>query len=116
VLFERYTLDGAVPSGMRLSRAGRLSRRVQRWACPLPDLVLLLDASGPTMHARSGEYDPAVLESWRVAFHRLRASVPVLEVIDAEQAPEAVRREAEARIWRRYREMRAARNGRRTVQ
>jgi thymidylate kinase len=115
VLFERYTLDGAVPSGMRLSRAGRLSRRVQRWVCPLPDLVLLLDASGPTMHARSGEYDPAVLESWRVAFHRLRASVPVLEVIDAEQAPEAVHREAEARIWRRYSALRAARNGRRTV-
>jgi thymidylate kinase len=114
VLFERYTLDGAVPSGMRLSRAGSLSRRVQRWACPVPDLVLLLDASGPTMHARSGEYDPAVLESWRVAFHRLRASVPVLEVIDAEQAPEAVRREAEVRIWRRYGEIRAAPDGPRT--
>jgi thymidylate kinase len=114
VLFERYTLDGAVPSGMRLSLAGCLSRRVQRRACPMPDLVLLLDAPGSTLHERSGEYDATVLEGWRSAFGRLRSSVPALEVIDAEQPPEMVRREAEARIWRRYSELRSARHGRRS--
>lgn len=106
VLFERYTLDGAVPSGVRLSLAGRLSRRFQRRACPMPDLVLLLDASGETMHTRSGEYVPTVLETWRAAYDRLRASVPQLEILDAERPADAVRRDAEARIWRRYTELR----------
>jgi thymidylate kinase len=111
VLFERYTLDGAVPSGMPLSRAGRLSRRLQRRVCPIPDLVLVLDAPGETLYARSGEYRPEILESWRVAFRRLEAEVPQLEIIDAEQSTEAVEREAERRIWRRYAELRAGRSG-----
>lgn len=106
VLFERYTLDGAVPSGVHLSRAGRLSRSLQRRVCPLPDLVLLLDASGETMHTRSGEYVPTVLETWRAAYDRLRASVPQLEILDAERPADVVRRDAEARIWRRYTELR----------
>ncbi len=110
VVFERYTLDGAVPSGVRLGPAGRLSRHVLSRSCPLPDLVLLLDASGETMHDRSGEYGPSVLESWRAAYERLRAKVPQLQVIDAERPAEEVRREAEARIWRRYEELRTSRN------
>lgn len=108
VLFDRYTLDGAVPSGMPLSLAGRLSRRIQRRLCPLPDLVIVLDASGATLHRRSGEYDPQLLETWRAAYGRLRGSVAALEVIDAEQPAEAVRRQAEARIWQRYGEIRSA--------
>jgi thymidylate kinase len=102
VLFDRYTLDGAVPSGIRLRWAGRLSRRVQRLACPSPDLVLLLDASGRTMYARKGEYSPAVLEDWRSAYGRLRTSVGALEVLDAEQPVEQVRRRAEALVWLKY--------------
>ena len=113
VLFERYTLDGAVPSGVALSPAGKLSRRLQRRVCPMPDLVLLLDASGETMHTRSGEYDPAVLEGWRAAYARLPGSVEALEVIDAEQPADAVRRRAEALIWRRYGEIAAAAGRRR---
>jgi thymidylate kinase len=115
VLFDRYTLDGAVPSGVPLSLAGRISRRLQRRVCPLPDLALLLDASGTTMHARSGEYDAQVLETWRAAYGRLRGSVPVLEVIDAEQPVESVRRDAEIRIWRRYCRLRAGRTGPRST-
>jgi thymidylate kinase len=107
VLFERYTVDGAVPSGVRLSLAGRMSRRILARTCPLPDLVILLDASGATMHARSGEYEPAELERWRAAYGRLAKSVAALEVIDAEQPAEDVLREAEASIWRRYGEIRA---------
>ena len=106
VLFDRYTLDGAVPSGMRLSLAGRVSRRLQRHACPMPDLVLLLDASGGTLHARSGEYDAAVLESWRTAFARLEGRVPVLEKLDAERPADEVLRDAQALVWRRYGDLR----------
>jgi thymidylate kinase len=110
VVFERYTLDGAAPSGVPLGPAGRLARRLLTRSCPLPDLVLLLDASGETMHERSGEYAPGVLESWRAAYAGLRARIPQLELIDAERPPEAVLRDAEARIWRRYEELRTNRN------
>jgi len=106
VLFERYTLDGAVPSGIPLGPAARMSRRVLRRICPMPDLVLLLDASGETMYARSGEYGAPTLGRWREAYRLLRATVPQLETIDAERPPDDVRRDAERRIWRRYAELR----------
>jgi thymidylate kinase len=102
VLCDRHTLDGKVPSGAQLGPLARLSRRVQTLAVPRPELVLLLDASGAAMHARSGEYDPAQLEEWRHAYQRLRGSVPLLEVLDAEQPADAVRRDAQARIWQCY--------------
>jgi thymidylate kinase len=104
VLCERYTLDGMVPSGAQLGPLGRLSRRVQAVAVPRPELLLLLDASGAAMHARKGEYDPIRLEEWREAYQRLRGRVRALEVLDAEQPPDAVRRDAQARIWRCYAE------------
>jgi thymidylate kinase len=103
VLVDRYVLDGAVPSGVPLRPLARFSRRLQRRACPLPDLVLLLDASGETMYGRKGEYDAETLESWRTAYARLVGRVPGLEVLDAEQPAEVVERQAEALIWERYR-------------
>jgi thymidylate kinase len=108
VLFERYVLDAAVPSGIPLGPVARFSRSLQRWVLPLPDLVLLLDASGETMHRRSGEYDAERLEQWRAAFASLRRSVHQLEVIDAERPQMLVRRDAEALIWRYYRARRNA--------
>jgi thymidylate kinase len=102
VLFDRYTLDGTVPSGARLGPLGRLSRRVQAAAFAAPDLVLFLDASGATMHNRSGEYSQERLEEWRGAYRRLRRSVRSLEVVDAERPADVVRRDAQQRIWRRY--------------
>lgn len=104
VLFDRYVLDGTVPSGARLTPLARASRRLQASACPRPDLVLLLDASGATMHARKGEYDPQVLETWRVAYARLPGRVDAVELLDAERPAEEVRRDAVARIWRLYAE------------
>ena len=110
VLFDRYVLDGAVPSGMRLTPVGRLSRRLQRWSVPPPDLAVVLDASGATMHARKGEYDPAVLERWRAAYARIPArDAGALVTLDAEQPAARVRAEAEAAVWRRYAELRHGR-------
>lgn len=106
VLFERYVLDATAPSGVPLRPIARLSRRLQRWVLPLPDLVLLLDASGTTLHRRSREYDAERLEQWRVAFRRLEQSVKQLEVLDAERPAEVVLGDAQARIWRRYRDAR----------
>jgi thymidylate kinase len=111
VLVDRYVLDGAVPSGVQLRSLARLSRQVQRRACPLPDLVLLLDASGETMHGRKGEYDAETLEGWRTAYARLAGRVPGLEVLDAEQPAEVVERQAKALIWQRYRRRLEGREG-----
>ena len=102
VLFDRYVLDGRIPSGARLGPLARASRRVQAAACPRPDLVLLLDASGATMHARKGEYDRERLEEWRAAYRRLRGQLSQLHVLDAEQPADAVRRDAVQQIWRCY--------------
>jgi thymidylate kinase len=103
VLFERYVLDAAVPSGMHLRPIATVSRRLQQWVLPLPDLVLLLDASGSTLYRRSQEYDAERLEQWRVAFRRLERSVSQLETLDAERPASAVLQDAEARIWASYR-------------
>jgi thymidylate kinase len=102
VLFDRYPLDAAVPSGKDLRPVARFSRRVQGALCPKPGLVLFLDASGETMHGRKQEYDPARLETWRRAYQRLEGSVRSFEVIDAEQPADVVRREAQRLIWERY--------------
>jgi thymidylate kinase len=104
VLFDRYPLDGMVPSGAALGRLARLSRRVQALAVPKPDVVLLLDAPGAAMHARKGEYTPHQLEQWRVAYRRLQGRVRSLQVIDADRPSDAVRRDAQGRIWRCYAE------------
>jgi thymidylate kinase len=104
VLFDRYVIDAAVPSGANLGPLARLSRRVQGFACPRPDLILLLDATGATMHRRKGEYDEDRLEAWRQAYRRLEGRVRGLERLDAERPADEVRRDAQARIWRRYAE------------
>jgi thymidylate kinase len=104
VLFDRYVIDAAVPSGADLGPLARFSRRLQGAACPRPDLTLLLDAAGATMHSRKGEYDEDLLEAWRQAYRRLEGRVRGLELLDAERPADDVRRDAQARIWRRYAE------------
>jgi thymidylate kinase len=106
VVFDRYNLDGTVPSGMRLSPVARFSRRIQVHVCPLPDLVLVLDAPGETLYRRSGEYDAATLEAWRQGFARLESRYSIVRLLDAVRPAEEVRREAEELVWRRYAELR----------
>jgi len=102
VLFDRYVLDGTVPSGVALRPLARLSRRIQARVVPRPQLTLLLDTSGSTLHTRSGEYDAARLEEWRAAYARLQDTVPGVMVLDAGLPAANVRREANMAIWRRY--------------
>jgi thymidylate kinase len=104
VLFDRHPLDGTVPAGARLGPLARISRRVQAHVVPRPQLLLLLDAAGSSMHARKGEYDVATLDEWRAAYRRLNGRVRALELLDAEQPPDAVRRAAQALVWRCYAE------------
>ncbi len=103
VLFDRYPLDAVVPSGAPLRPVARLSRRLQGHLCPRPDLILVLDASGVTMHDRKGEYDPVRLEAWRSAYRRLNDSKRV-QLLDAERPAATVLADAQERIWKLYRD------------
>ena len=102
VVFDRYTLDAAVPHPNDLGRLQRLSRWLDGHLCPAPDVVIVLDAPGRVMHRRKGEYTAEMLEDWRRHFLALRHRIPRLEVIDATGDRDAVRIEATCRIWRRY--------------
>lgn len=102
VVFDRYVLDAAVPHPRRLNRVERLSRWLDGYLCPSPDLVLILDAPGEVMHQRKGEYSPEVLEDWRQHFLALRDRLGQVEVIDATRDKETVRIDALDRIWRQY--------------
>jgi thymidylate kinase len=109
VVFDRYTLDAVAPSGMRLSPVARFSRQVQGRVVPMPNLVIVLDASGATLHRRSGEYDAETLEAWRQAFATLGSRSDRVRTIDAERPAAEVRREAKEAVWDRYVELRATR-------
>jgi thymidylate kinase len=102
VVFDRYTLDAAVPHPNDLGRLQRLSRWLDGHLCPAPDIVIVLDAPGRVMHRRKGEYTAEMLEDWRRHFLALRHRIPRLDVIDATSDADAVRIEATCRIWRRY--------------
>jgi thymidylate kinase len=108
VLFDRYPFDGAVPPGRPMDILSRFSRRVQRWALPAPDLVLLLDASGRTMYARKGEYAAETLEAWRSQYRRLQERLPNLVLLDAEKGAAEVLQSAQAIIWEKLRKRRTA--------
>ena len=104
VVFDRYVLDAAVPHPRRLNSLERISRRLDFYLCPAPDLVLVLDAPGELMHRRKGEYKAEMLEDWREHFLELQRRMPdIVEIIDATQDKDAVRIDATRRIWRRYR-------------
>lgn len=106
VLFDRYVLDGAVPPGRPMSRARRMARWLQRWLVPMPDLVLLLDASGQTMHGRKGEYTPEILEEVRSCYRKVGARISNLAVIDAERPADEVLCIAQGLVWQRLRRRR----------
>jgi thymidylate kinase len=102
VLYDRYTLDAAVPTPHRLSPLARFARWMDGHACPPPDLVLILDAPGDLMYRRKGSYTAEMLEDWRKHFLALEPRLRHVAVLDASQPADMVRAEATDRIWARY--------------
>jgi len=102
VVFDRYTYDALLP----ITGSWRALKRPYFWVlahlAPRPDLVLVLDLPGHVAFARKGEFTPEGLEAVRQGFLAL---VPRLnaEVVDAAVAPEQVRADVVARIWRHHR-------------
>jgi thymidylate kinase len=102
VVFDRYAYDALLPARWPLGPRGRLRRWLLGHACPAPQLIVVLDAPGALLHARTGEHDPVVLEAERRAYLRLaRARAPAI-VVNASHTPERVRRDVSAAIWAAY--------------
>jgi thymidylate kinase len=103
VLFDRYAYDALLPARWPLGPRGRLRRWLLGHACPAPQLIVVLDAPGELLHARTGEHDPAVLEAERRAYLHLARGRARAIVIDATREPDRVRRDVTAAIWAAYR-------------
>jgi thymidylate kinase len=102
VVFDRYTYDGAVPPGYRMTPLRRVGRWIDAHSCPAPDLVLILDAPGEVMYQRKGAYDPGILEDWRRRFREVERRVRHVAVLDTSRPADQVRADATAHIWARY--------------
>ena len=103
VIFDRYAYDALLPARWPLGPRGRLRRWLLGHACPAPQLIVVLDAPGELLHARTGEHGPAVLEAERRAYLRLARGWPRAIVVDATRDPDHVRRDVTAAIWAAYR-------------
>jgi thymidylate kinase len=103
VLFDRYAYDALLPARWPLGPVGRLRRWLLGHACPAPQLIVVLDAPGELLHARTGEHDAVLLEAERRAYLRLARGRARAIVIDATREPDRVRRDVTAAIWAAYR-------------
>jgi thymidylate kinase len=102
VLFDRYVYDARLPARGGLTWLKRPYFAMLSRCCPAPDLVVLLDAPGQVMHARSGEYDASHLEMERRQYARIAATLPRVVRVDANRPAEAVLRDAVGQVWRLY--------------
>jgi thymidylate kinase len=98
VIFDRHPCEARLPARGSLGRARRLSRWVRAHAVPGPDLTLVLDAPGATMHARKPERTAEELEVERHDFHTLRRHLARLIVLDATRPPDEVGAQAAAHV------------------
>lgn len=101
-IYDRYPLDAMLPTSSRLSRRARARRWILAHACPLPDLVVILDAPPETLYARKPEHDLAAFSAQRDAYRALGARLPDSVVLDATRPTEALRRDVTELLWRRY--------------
>ena len=104
VIFDRYTEVHLEPAP-RPDRIGRLLQRLRALAaCPPPDLVLILDAAGTTAFARKHEQSPEEMERVRQRYLSVAGHFPRVAIINAEDAPDIVRRHATDAVWSAYRQ------------
>jgi thymidylate kinase len=100
VVYDRHAFDTLIASTRRSPKA-----RLRRWALlhaiPDPALVLVLDAPAELLFERKGEHDVATLDAQRRGYLALADRLRSAEVVDAIREPDAVRRDAVARTWRR---------------
>lgn len=104
VVFDRYAYDALLPPRPPLVWLKRPYLWLLSRSCPSPNLVVVLDAPGRLMYARSGEHDVAYLEAARQYYARLSARLPFATSVASDRPPEQVRTEVLGHIWRHYRD------------
>lgn len=102
VIFDRYTYDALLTPKKHMGTLRRWRRWLLAYACPAPDLVILLDAPGELLYERKGEHSPEFLERQRQSYLDLKSEIAELVILDARNDPEVVRRQATALIWKKY--------------
>ena len=102
VVFDRYTYDALLPSRRAQGFGGKLRRALLAYACPAPDLLVMLDAPGSVLFDRKGEHSADFLEQQRQAYLVLKARLPQMVVVDATREPGEVCRNVTQLIWQRY--------------
>ncbi|HEX2575304.1 MAG TPA: hypothetical protein VHK88_03085 [Aquihabitans sp.] len=99
VVLDRHPLQVRPLPGTALDARTARRRQVLARALPTPDLVLVLDAPGATLHARRPEHDLLRLEQDRAHHLTLAARHPRAVVVDASADADEVRCRAVTRIW-----------------
>jgi thymidylate kinase len=102
VIFDRYTYDAFLSPRREQSILQKARRWLLSHSCPAPDLVIVLDAPGEILFARKGEHSVASLEDQRRGYLKLNSYLPQLDVVDASQDIDLVRREVTSLMWKRY--------------
>ena len=102
VIFDRYTYDAYLSPRREQSFLQKARRWLLSHSCPAPDLVIVLDAPGEVLFARKGEHSVATLEDQRRGYLNLKSYLPQLDVVDASQDVDFVRREVTSLMWKRY--------------
>jgi thymidylate kinase len=90
-------------AGKRRRLATRLRGYLLKRFYPQPDLVICLDAPGPVLFARKGEWTPQQLEERRQAYLQMRGVVKNFVVVDASRPAEDVARTVRAEVLHFYR-------------
>lgn len=98
VVLDRHPVQARPVRGDELRPLSRLRRHAVAATLPPPDLIVVLDAPAELLHARRPEHSVARLERDRARHVSLPGPSPTV-VVDASQAPEAVRARALALIW-----------------
>ena len=103
VLLDRFTYDVLLPSA-NLDNRGRITAWLVRRVCTEPELVIVLNAPASLMWERKHEQGIDELERRRRTYLQIAETRDFSVVIDARQAIEQVRDEAEQAICARLRQ------------
>ncbi|MFL5670643.1 MAG: dTMP kinase [Chloroflexota bacterium] len=95
VVFDRYVDDIRSARGPK----SRLRRAMYRTVAVRPDVLLVLDAPGETLHARRPEHTAIEAERDRRRYLAMAAHRPEATVIDATRSPANVAAAAQSVLW-----------------
>jgi thymidylate kinase len=98
VILDRHIYDSWIAKAPS-TFGKRLRKRIFEAGCPVPDLVVLLDAPGEMLLKRKGEHTAEWLESQRLAYLALKHRLPQMVVVDATQTLEQVQNQVAGLVF-----------------